>query len=138
MAFEATGTGEALLLGRILFAVVLIYLALGNLLDLSEAIGYAASKGVPAPRVTVPLGSLSLVVGAISVLVGAFPLVGSLTVLGFLLGITPFMHDFWNQEDVDRQNEQIHFLKNVGLAGAALLFVALSTTSWPYALEMSL
>ena len=138
MAFEATGAGEALLLGRAFFAAVLIYLGLGNLVELEETIAYAANKGAPAPRVMVPLGSLALVTGAVSILVGAFPLLGALATVGFLASITPIMHDFWNHDGMDRQNEQIHFLKNVGLAGAALLFVALSTTSWPYALGISL
>jgi uncharacterized membrane protein YphA (DoxX/SURF4 family) len=55
-----------------------------------------------------------------------------------MTGVTPLMHDFWNQDGMDRQNEQVHFLKNVALAGGALVFAALSTTDWPYALELAL
>jgi uncharacterized membrane protein YphA (DoxX/SURF4 family) len=138
MAFESTGAGAALLAGRALFAIVLGYLALGNLRGLGETIDYADSKGAPAPRLTVPLTSLALVAGAGSILLGAFPLLGALAVLAFLVGVTPVMHDFWNQEGMDRQNERIHFLKNVGLAGGALVFTALSTVSWPYAVGLAL
>jgi len=59
-------------------------------------------------------------------------------VIGFLVGVTPVMHDFWNQEGMDRQNEQIHFLKNLGLAGAAAVLTALSTAPWPYSLGIRL
>ncbi|MDS0475229.1 DoxX family protein [Natrinema sp. 1APR25-10V2] len=138
MAFEATGAGEALLAGRILFAAVLGFLAVGNLQDVDETVAYAASKGAPVPRLTVPLASLALVAGAVSILLGAFPLLGSLAVVGFLVGVTPVMHDFWSQEGMDRQNEQIHFLKNVGLAGGALVFAALATTTWPYAVGLTI
>lgn len=135
MAFDAVGTGEVFLLGRILFASILSYLAIGNLLDLDESIGYAASKGVPTAWLSVPLGSVMLLLGAVSILIGAFPLFGAVAIVGFLATITPMMHDFWNAEGMDRQNEQIHFLKNAGLAGTALLFGALAGISWPYAVN---
>ena len=138
MAFESTVAGLALLVGRGLFAVVLGYLAVGNLLDREETVEYAAHKGAPAPQLLVPLSSLALVAGAASILLGVFPLIGALLVLGFLVGVTPTMHDFWAQEGMDRENEQVHFLKNAGLAGAALVFLALSSTDWPYAVGLTL
>jgi len=133
MAFESTGAAVALLAGRVLFAAVLFVLAIGNLRDLEETVAYAESKGAPAARLTVPVGSLALVGGAAAILLGAFPLLGALAVVGFLAGVTPVMHDFWNLEGMDRGNERIHFLKNVGLAAGAATFAALSTTAWPYA-----
>jgi len=138
MAVETALGGAALLVGRALFAAVLGFLALGNLQGLDETVAYAESKGAPAARLTVPLASVALVAGAGSILLGFAPAVGALAVLGFLVGVTPVMHDFWNQEGMDRQNEQIHFLKNVGLAGTAVVFLALATTSWPYAVGPTL
>jgi Flp pilus assembly pilin Flp len=76
--------------------------------------------------------------GAASILLGVTPALGALAVIGFLVGVTPVMHDFWNQEGMDRQNEQIHFLKNAGLAGAALVFLAVAATPWPYAVGPTL
>jgi uncharacterized membrane protein YphA (DoxX/SURF4 family) len=138
MGFESTLAGGALLAGRVLFAAVLGFMAVGNLLDLGNTVAYAAHKGAPAARLLVPLSSLALATGAASILLGAFPAVGALLVVGFLVGVTPVMHDFWAQEGQDRQNEQVHFLKNAGLAGAALLVLALSTTAWPYAVGATL
>ncbi len=138
MAFEAPLAAEALLAGRVLFAAVLGYLALGNLLDLEASVGYAASKGAPAPALSVPATSLALFAGAAAVLLGAYPVLGAGAVAAFLVGVTPVMHDFWTLEGMDRQNERIHFLKNVGLLGAALVFAALAGTDWPYALGLSL
>ncbi|WP_424016725.1 DoxX family protein [Halorientalis pallida] len=138
MAFFSTLAGAAFLAGRALFALVVGYLALGNLLDLEASVGYARSKGAPLAGVTVPLGSLGLVVGALAVLVGVYPAVGALVVLAFLTPITVVMHDFWTMDGQDRQNERIHFLKNVGLLGGALVFLALSTTTWPYAVGLGL
>jgi putative oxidoreductase len=42
----------------------------------------------------------------------------------FFLGVTPGMHDFWNMDDDQREGQQIHFLKNLALFGAALSFLA--------------
>jgi uncharacterized membrane protein YphA (DoxX/SURF4 family) len=137
MAFESTGAGIALLVGRVAFAAVLAFLAIGNLQDVDETIAYAESKGAPLARLTVPLSSLALLAGAAAIALGAFPLLGALAIGAFLLGVTPVMHDFWTQEGMDRQNEQIHFLKNVGLGGGAAVFAALATLSWPYALGLT-
>jgi len=138
MVFDSTLSGVAFLLGRALFALVVGYLAFGNLLDLEASVGYAQSKGAPLASVTVPLGSLGLVAGSLAVLLGVYPALGTLAVVAFLVPITGIMHDFWTLEGQDRQNEQIHFLKNVGIAGGAFVFAALSTVAWPYAVGVSL
>jgi uncharacterized membrane protein YphA (DoxX/SURF4 family) len=138
MVFDSGLSAGAFLLGRVLFALVVGYLALGNLLDLEASVGYAQSKDAPLASVTVPLGSLGLVAGALAVLAGVYPAVGALAVVVFLAPITVIMHDFWTVDGQDRQNEEIHFLKNVGLLGAALLFLALSGATWPMALGLGL
>jgi putative oxidoreductase len=136
--FDSTLAAAGFLAGRALFALVVGYLALGNLLDLESAVGYAEHKGVPLASVSVPLGSLALVAGALAVLTGVYPGLGALAVALSLVPITVTMHDFWTMEGQERQNERIHFLKNVGLLGGALVFLALSTATWPLAAGIGL
>ena len=62
----------------------------------------------------------------------------SLAAAGFLVPVTAIMHDFWTMTGQDRQNERIHFLKNVGLVGGALVFLALSTAAWPLSAGLGL
>jgi uncharacterized membrane protein YphA (DoxX/SURF4 family) len=138
MVFASTLSGTAFLVSRVLFALVIGYLALGNLLDLESSVGYAKSKGAPLASVTVPLGSLGLIAGALAVLIGVYPTLGALAVIAFLVPITAIMHDFWTMEGQDRQNEQIHFLKNIGLIGAALGYLALASVTWPLAVGIGL
>lgn len=128
----------AFVAGRALFAAVVGYLALGNLLDRRASVGYARSKGVPLAGLSVPLGSLGLVAGALSVALGVYPILGVLAIVGILGPITVLMHDFWTLSGQDRQNERIHFLKNLGLLGAALGLLAIPTTAWPFALGLGL
>jgi uncharacterized membrane protein YphA (DoxX/SURF4 family) len=129
--FDSSLAAVGFLAGRALFALVVGYLALGNLLDLESSVGYAEHKGVPLASVSVPLGSLGLVAGSLAVLTGVYPGVGALAVAVFLVPVTAIMHDFWTMTGEDRGNERIHFLKNVGLVGGALVLLALSTAAWP-------
>ena len=138
MLFASSGSSVAFVAGRVLFAVVVAYLAFGNLRDLESAVGYAQSKGAPLASISVPLGSLALVAGAMAVLTGVYPVAGALAIVVFLVPITVIMHDFWTMEGHDRQNEQIHFLKNVGLIGIALILAALGTVPWPAAVGIGL
>lgn len=128
----------AVLAGRIAFAAVVGYLALGNLLDREGAVAYARSKGAPFAGVTVPLGSLGLVAAAVSVALGIYPRLGVLAIVAILGPITVLMHDFWALEGQDAQNERIHFLKNAGLVGAALVLLAVPPSGWPFALGLAL
>lgn len=136
MVFESAIDSVGFLAARILYGTVLGYFALGNLLTLEESIGYAQNKGVPIPKFWVPFGSLILLSGATSIILGAYPLLDALAVILFLVAVTPNMHDFWTMEGQDAQNEQIHFLKNVGLVAVALLFLLLASQTRPYALNI--
>jgi hypothetical protein len=48
------------------------------------------------------------------------------------------MHDFWALSGQERQNERIHFCKNLGLLGAAAGFLAVPAAAWPLALGVGL
>jgi len=52
--------------------------------------------------------------------------VGAWLLIGFLVSAALVMHDFWAAEDAQvRQTEMAQFMKNVALAGAALVFFVL-------------
>jgi putative oxidoreductase len=48
------------------------------------------------------------------------------------------MHDFRTMEGQARHDEQIHFLKNLGLIGTASVFLSLSTSAWPLAIGVGM
>jgi uncharacterized membrane protein YphA (DoxX/SURF4 family) len=138
MALDGAALDVTVLLARALFGLVLGYLAIGNLLSYEDTVAYARSKGAPLAGVTVPATSLLLLGGATAIAIGAYPALGALAVIVFLLGVTPVMHDFWTLEGMDRQNEQVAFLKNVGLLAGALFVLALSSVEWRYAMGLGL
>ena len=111
-------------LGRVLFGGVLAFTAIDNLRDIAGMVGYAESKDVPEADKLVPFSSAMLLVGSICVVLGRFPRLAGGAIAAFLVGVTPTMHDFWNLEDEQREQQVIHFLKNTALLGGALFFLA--------------
>lgn len=138
MVFEATGAAEAFLVARILFGGVLAFMGLNHFMDVDGMAEYAGFKGLPAPRLSVLVSGLLLVLGGLSLVVGVFPALGAGALAVFLLVSAITMHDFWAQEGEDAQNEMTQFLKNVFGTGAALAFLVIATTPWPYALNVGL
>ena len=113
-------------LGRALFGGVLAFMALDNLRNLDERIGYAQSKGAPRPDVTVPGVSAGLLLGSLGLVLWRLPSLAAAAVASFFVGVTPVMHDFWEVEDPEQKQQQvINFMKNAALLGAALAFIGL-------------
>jgi uncharacterized membrane protein YphA (DoxX/SURF4 family) len=63
-----------------------------------------------------------LLAGGVGIAAWKYPRVAGGAIASFFIGITPVMHDFWNREGQERQQEVSHFLKNLALLGAALAF----------------
>ena len=109
------------LIGRLLFGGYFLYNGINHLVHREQLGQYAGMKGVPAPKTTVVLAGIPLLVGGASMLLGLKPKYGALAILGFLAGVSPVMHDFWNSEDANaRMTDMINFTKNMALAGGAL------------------
>lgn len=138
MVFEATGAAEVFLLARVLFGGVLAFTGLNHFLDTDAMAGYAEFKGLPAPRASVLLSGGLLIFGGLSLIAGVFPAIGAGALAFFLIASGVAMHDFWAVDDEDAQTEMTQFLKNVYGAGGALVFLALTTVRWPYALNIGL
>ncbi|WP_128478592.1 DoxX family protein [Halorussus pelagicus] len=111
-------------LARVLFGGVLAFTAIDNFRELDDMIAYAESEGAPMADRSVPAISGSLLFGGLGVAAWKLPRLAAGAVATFLVAITPVMHDFWAKED-DQEKEQhmIHFLKNTALLGGALAFL---------------
>ncbi|HWR13942.1 MAG TPA: DoxX family protein [Terriglobales bacterium] len=122
------------LLGRALLGGFFLYSGINHFRQLEGTSQYAASKNVPAAKVAVALSGAALVVGGGSLLLGIKPKLGAAAIVGFLAGVSPVMHDFWNVEDAQqRQGEMIHFSKNLALLGSALALAGVEEP-WPASL----
>jgi putative oxidoreductase len=119
---EATSLwqGAAVVLGRLFFAA--IFLTAGPNNFTKQAIGYAASQGVPLASIAVPVSGLLAIVGGLSILLGYRAKLGAWLIVLFLIPVTLMMHKFWTVTDpMTAQIQMIMFIKNVAMLGGALL-----------------
>jgi uncharacterized membrane protein YphA (DoxX/SURF4 family) len=121
-------------LGRLLFGGFFLYNGINHFLQYKTLSQYAQAKGVPFPPVTVLSTGALLTAGGASLLLGLRPKWGAAAVALFLAGVSPVMHDFWNDESPEaRQANEIHFMKNAALLGGALALAAVEEP-WPLAI----
>ncbi len=115
------------LAARILF--VMVFLSSGLMGHLGPGrpmiTQFAASRNIPSPGFIVPFSGLWIVVGSLSILLGIYGDVGALMIATFVIATALFVHPYWKESDEQsKMQEQIHFSKDLGLAGGALaLFV---------------
>lgn len=122
------------LAGRILLGGYFLMAAYNHFAKGKMMIGYAASKGIPAPPLAIYGTGIILGLGSISLLTGIMPIIGLGLLAVFLIGVTPTMHNFWKATDpMAKMNDMNAFMKNTALLGALLMLSALNTP-WAFAL----
>lgn len=111
---------QQVLFGRILYAAVFLLSVPGHFTD--GMIRFAASHGVPAAQVAVPLAGAIALLGGVSVLIGYKAKKGAWLLVLYLIPVTLMIHKFWNLADpAVAASQQIAFMKNLSLLGAALI-----------------
>jgi putative oxidoreductase len=126
---QAGASGPIVLLGRFFF--VLIFLMSGPAHFTHQTIAYAASQGVPLASIAVPISGVLALAGGLSVLLGYRPRIGAWLIVLFLAGVTPMMHKFWGVTDpAIHQMQFINFMKNLSMAGAAIMISQFDTGPW--------
>jgi len=87
-----------------------------------EGINHAANLGTPLAGFFVPLSGVMAIAGALSVILGLHAKIGAWLLIAFLIPVTFRMHGFWKiKEPVALHVQQVNFVKNLSLIGAALL-----------------
>jgi uncharacterized membrane protein YphA (DoxX/SURF4 family) len=118
------------LVGRILFAAIFLASGLAHFTKLQMMSQYAGAKKVPASRALVVLTGIMLLAGGLSVLLGVWMEIGTWLLFLFLVPVAIVMHDFWAMEDpLQKATEQAMFMKNISMAGAALILYWLVQTA---------
>lgn len=103
------------LLGRILIGLPFLMSGLSKLAAYSATLGLIESVGLPAPQLAFATSVLFEIGGGLLLLSGFRVRFASLALAGFALATAVFFHH--NFAD---QNQMIHFLKNVMMAGGLL------------------
>jgi uncharacterized membrane protein YphA (DoxX/SURF4 family) len=115
-----------LLVARLIYALPLLYQGVTNLGQLDRLTAKAREKGLPASKVTTAGAMIWLTVGTLAIIFNFQSFIGGLMVAAFLVFTGSTIHNFWTVTDPPtRKQDQLHFLKNLSLAGAALLIAAM-------------
>lgn len=122
------------LIGRIVLGVYYLFNAFNHFRNLNMMAGYAASKGVPAPKLAVAGTGVLLLLGGLSILLGYQPYIGAILIIIFLVPVAFMMHNFWAVQDQQmKMMEMVNFMKNLALAASTLMFLAIPQP-WPLGL----
>lgn len=120
-------------IGRIVFGGFFLFNGISHFASLQMMAAYAASQRVPAAQAMVVVTGAMLVAGGVSMMLGILPVVGAWLLVIFLVAAAVTMHAFWREQDENaRQAQMVQFLKNLALAGAALMVSAVD--EWPWAI----
>ncbi len=112
------------LLGRVLYAAIFISSGYNHLSKVKSLSGYAKSMGVPAAELLTAISGIMIIVGGLLILFNIMIFYGALLIFLFLVPTTLMMHAFWKITDPGtRQTQQIMFMKNSSMAGAALIIM---------------
>ena len=123
---------ELFLIGRIVFSLMFLLYGVRHLTQTEGSAGYAAYKKVPSPRLMVQFTGVAMFLGAVAIILGIWMDLAALGIAIFVTAAGLFMHRFWEEDDVQtRQIEMAQFMKNISIAGAALILVAVSERA-PY------
>ena len=123
------------LLGRVLFGMIFVSSGImGHLMGAAGTAAYAASAGVPMAGLLVPLSGIMILAGGLMVILGFKPRIGAWLLLLFLIPTSFLMHAFWGITDQGMaQMQMAHFMKNLSLIGATLMFQSIER--WPLSIK---
>lgn len=116
-----------LAMGRILFVIYFILMGSSHLLNFKEHSALLRRKGVPLPAFATILTVVMMVGGSALILLNWHRSVGAALLFGIIFPAPFFLHHFWNEkESYPRLSEFAHFIKDISLAGAALVLLSLA------------
>lgn len=101
--------------GRVLIAIMFIFSGLGKIASPEATQGYIAAAGLPLPLLSYLLAIAVEVGGGVLLVIGFQTRIVSLVMAIFTLATAAFFHN-----DFADQNQMIHFLKNISIAGGLL------------------
>jgi putative oxidoreductase len=112
--------------GRAALAAMFITGGADAMLNPGPRAAQAAELGVPMePELAVRVNGATMLAGGTALALGLWPRLAAAAIAGSLVPTTLAGHPYWRLGDpAARRQQRIHFFKNVGLLGGALLVLA--------------
>jgi putative oxidoreductase len=120
--FGAETVGDAVLLvARILLVLLFVIFGWKKLTGFGGTVAYFAHSGVPFPPLAAVIAVGMEFFAGLAIAVGLFTRPLALLMALYTLGTALLGHPFWHLAGAARIENEINFLKNVGLIGGFLL-----------------
>lgn len=114
------------LVGRLLFASVFFINGWAQVARRDVMVGVGQAIGAPRPDLTVPISGVLMLISAALIALGVWADLGALLLFLFLPYAAFLAHAYWKETDPGmRAAQSAQFWKNIALAGAALVLLAM-------------
>jgi len=113
------------LVGRILLSVIFLISVVGKLAAPAGTIGYIAAAGLPLPQLAYVLAVAIELLGGLALIAGYQTRIAAAALALFCVAAAFGFHG-----NLGDQNQFVHFLKNLAIAGGLLQLIAFGAGPW--------
>jgi len=111
------------LVGRLMIAAIFVGSGFRKITGFDGTVGYIASKGLPLPQLAAIAAIIVELGGGILLILGWKTRWAAAAMCIFTVVAALIFHNFWAVPAEHAQNQMIHFMKNICMAGGLLYVV---------------
>ena len=111
------------LVGRLMIAAIFVVSGFGKITGFDGTVGFIASKGLPLPQLAAIAAIVVELGGGILLILGWKTRWAAAAMCIFTVVAALIFHNFWVVPAEQAQNQMIHFMKNICMAGGLLYVV---------------
>ncbi len=111
------------LFGRVLIALIFVLSGVSKITGFDGTVGYIASKHLPFPALAAVAAIVVELGGGLLLMLGWRARLSAAAMALFTIAAAVLFHDFWAAAPDAAQNQMIHFMKNLSMAGGLLMVV---------------
>lgn len=111
------------LIARILIALIFVLSGISKITGFDGTVAYIASKGLPLATLAAVAAIVVELGGGILLVIGYKARIAAFLMAGFSIIAAFIFHNFWGVPAAEAQNQMIHFMKNLSMAGGLLMIV---------------
>lgn len=124
MANSSSSSSIVPLIGRILIGLIFVISGFFKIAGYSQLVGYATAKGLPLANVAIGCAAAVELLGGFAVLIGFKTRIVAWLLAVYLIPVTVVFHNFWAMQGMEKQDNMIHFMKNLAIMGGLLILAA--------------